>query len=221
MKPIRVLIVDDHEIVREGLCMLLSEEPDILVVGQADNGTRALDLAATVQAEVILMDLVMPEMDGIEATRRLGQVSPSSHILVLTTFASDEHVRSAIQAGAMGYLLKDVKKPELLHAIRTAAQGKPVLDTEAQRVLIRQTIKSTQQPPHASLTVRELSVLTCLAHGQSNKEIAAALHLTEGTVKVYVSTILEKLGVADRTQAALYAVKHRLGEAPGTPSPNA
>ena len=215
MNPIRVMIVDDHEIVREGLCMLLFEESDIQVVGQAANGAQAVDLATTLHADVILMDLVMPEMDGIEATRRVRQGSPASHILVLTTFANDEHVRGAIQAGAMGYLLKDVKKLELLHAIRTAAEGKPILDTEAQRILMRQSVESSERLPHTTLTARELTVLKCLAHGQSNKEIAAALHLTEGTVKVYVSTILEKLGVADRTQAALYAVKHGLDDEPG------
>ncbi|HLF28726.1 MAG TPA: response regulator transcription factor [Anaerolineae bacterium] len=208
--PVRVLIVDDHEIVREGLQTLLSEEPDVEVVGEAANGEEALRLAAALNPEVILMDLVMPGLDGIEVTRRMQATSPASRVLVLTSFADDRRVREAIQAGAIGYLLKDVLKPDLLRAIHNAAQGRSTLHPDAQHYLMRQAIRAEAQP-HDSLTERELSVLQLLAGGQSNKEIAAILHLTEGTVKGYVSAILAKLGVADRTQAALYAVKHGLG----------
>ncbi len=208
--PIRVLIVDDHAIVREGLHTLLAEEADIEVVGQAANGAEAVSLATALYPDVILMDLVMPEMDGIKAMQRIRDAGIASRVLVLTSFANDEHVRDAIRAGAIGYLLKDVLKPDLLRAIHAAAQGQTVLHPEAQRSLIRQTIAPAEPPPHASLTARERDVLRLIAQGKSNKEIAAALHLTEGTVKGYVSAILDKLGVADRTQAALYAVKHGL-----------
>lgn len=210
MKPIRVLIVDDHEIVREGLQILLSEEIDFEVVGTAGGCEDALTLTRQHKPDVVLMDLVMPGLDGIETTRRVLSVSPTTRVLVLTTFSDDQRVRDAIQAGAIGYLLKDVLKPELLNAIRSAAAGKPALHPEAQQYLMRQVTGNIEEPPHARLTAREFNILQLIASGKSNKEIALALHLTEGTVKGYVSTIFDKLGVADRTQAALYAVEHRL-----------
>lgn len=210
--PIRVLIVDDHEIVREGLETLLSEETGVKVVGQATNGVEAFALAADLQPDVILMDLMMPELDGIEATRRIRSTGLASQILVLTSFADDQKVREAIEAGAIGYLLKDVLKADLLRAIQSAAQGKPTLHPEAQSYLMRQVSAPTAPPVKSNLTERELDVLRLIASGQSNKEIAVTLHLTEGTIKGYVSAILAKLGVADRTQAALYAVKHGLAD---------
>ena len=210
--PIRVLIVDDHEIVREGLCTLLAEESSVEVVGQAANGREALDLATALRPDVILMDLVMPEMDGIEATRAIRGADTASQILVLTLFADDQSVFRAIEAGAIGYLLKDVLKPDLLRAIHTAAQGEPTLHPEAQRYLMRQVTTSATPSRLDHLTGRERDVLRLIARGQSNKEIALTLHLTEGTVKSYVSAILAKLEVADRTQAALYAVKHGFAE---------
>lgn len=212
---IRILIVDDHEIVREGLQTLLSEEAEVEVVGQAHNGLQAVTLARSLQPDVILMDLVMPELGGIEATRRIRQAGLSSQILVLTSFANDQNVREAIEAGAIGYLLKDVLKADLLRAIQMAAQGKPTLHPEVQGYLMRQVNAASTAPRPPQLTDREFDVLRLVARGHSNKEIAAALHLTEGTVKGYVSAILAKLGVADRTQAALYAVKHGLAESEG------
>jgi DNA-binding NarL/FixJ family response regulator len=209
---IRLLIVDDHEIVREGLITLLSEENTFEIVGQAANGLEAGRLAANLQPDVILLDLMMPEMDGLEAIRRIRQVSPGSQILVLTSFTGDRHIQSAIEAGAIGYLLKDVLKPDLVRAIRAAARGEPALHPEAQRFLMRQMNASKTPTPLASLTEREREVLRLIAAGQSNKEIAATLHLTEGTVKGYVSAILDKLDLADRTQAALYALKHGLAD---------
>lgn len=208
--PIRVLIVDDHEIVREGLETLLSEETGVSVVGQATNGVEAFALAADLQPDVILMDVMMPELDGIEATRRIRGAGLTAQILVLTSFADDHKVREAIEAGAIGYLLKDVLKADLLRAIQAAAQGKPTLHPEAQSYLMRQVSAPAAPPIKSNLTDRELDVLRLIASGQSNKEIAVTLHLTEGTIKGYVSAILAKLGVADRTQAALYAVKHGL-----------
>jgi DNA-binding NarL/FixJ family response regulator len=214
MKSIRVLIIDDHEIVREGLQTLLSEEADFEVVGTAGDGLSAVRLAETKKPDVIVMDLVMPELDGIEATRRIVNNNPEARVLVLTTFANDQRVREAIQAGATGYLLKDVLKADLLRALRDAAIGRPSLHPEVQQHLMREVAgkasSQEQTPPHAGLTEREVGILRLLAEGRSNKEIAAALHLTEGTIKGYVSTIFDKLGVEDRTQAALYAVKHKL-----------
>jgi DNA-binding NarL/FixJ family response regulator len=214
MKPIRVLIVDDHEIVREGLQTLLAEEPDFEVVGTAGNGAAAVALAEGTKPDVIVMDLVMPELNGIEATRRILGSNPEARVLVLTTFADDQRVREAIQAGAIGYLLKDVLKADLVRALRDAAMGRPSLHPEVQQHLMREVAGRTsshgQAAPHLSLTERELGILRLIAEGRSNKEIAAALYLTEGTIKGYVSTIFDKLGVEDRTQAALYAVKHGL-----------
>ena len=209
---VRVLIVDDHSIVREGLHTLLSEEDVIDVVGEAANGSEAITLAQRLSPDVVLMDLVMPEMDGIQATSRVREVSPDSKVLVLTSFADDQRVRNAIQAGAIGYLLKDVLKPDLLRAIQNAAQGRSTLHPDVQQLLMQQASAAREPKAHDSLTEREMSVLKLIAQGRSNKEIATTLFLTEGTVKGYISTIFDKLGVEDRTQAALYAVKHKLAE---------
>jgi DNA-binding NarL/FixJ family response regulator len=215
MSPIRVLIVDDHEIVREGLQTLLSEEADFEVVGMTGDGAAAVTLAAATRPDVIVMDLVMPGLNGIEATRRILADNPGARVLVLTTFADDQRVREAIQAGAIGYLLKDILKADLLRALRDAAAGRPSLHPEVQEHLMREVAGKSLPSraadlPHASLTEREAGILRLIAEGRSNKEIAATLYLTEGTVKGYVSTIFDKLGVEDRTQAALYAVKHGL-----------
>ena len=208
MTKIQVMIVDDHAIVREGLRLLLSEEMEIEVVGEASNGREAVLRAEMLLPQVILMDLMMPEMDGIAATQAIRQNFPACQVIVLTSFAEDQRVPDAIQAGAIGYLLKDVLKSDLLLAIQAAARGEPTLHPEAQRQLMRQMTQPIPQNLLGALTEREMDVLRLIARGHSNKEIAGSLHLTEGTVKGYVSTILGKLQVADRTQAALYAVKH-------------
>ena len=207
---IRILIADDHKVVREGLRAFLSEEPDMEIVGEAANGREAAALAAILRPAVVLMDLVMPEVGGVEATRMVRDVSPESHVLILTSFTEDQQVRDAIAAGASGYLLKDVLQEDLLRAIRDAAQGRPTLHPDVQRQLMRQVNTSGTQTPLDELTPRERDVLALIGRGRSNKEIAAALHLTEGTVKGYVSAILVKLNVDDRTQAALTAVRHGL-----------
>jgi DNA-binding NarL/FixJ family response regulator len=208
MTPIRVMIVDDHEIVREGLQILLNEEKDFEVVGTASDGKTAVAMAERLKPDVIMMDLVMPDMDGIEVTRHILGSNSAIRVLILTTFAEDQRVRDAIRAGAIGYLLKDVLKADLLRALRNTAAGRASLHPEAQQHLMRQFTEAETPPPHASLTKREAEILRLIADGRSNKEIALALSLTEGTVKGYVSAIFDKLGVADRTQAALYAVKH-------------
>ena len=197
-RPVRVLIVDDHTIVREGFHMLLGDERMIDIVGEAANGADAVRYARLVKPDVVLMDVGMPKMDGITATRLLRESCPQIHVIMLTSFAGDQRVQEALRSGAIGSVPKDVPKGELVHAILAAAQGK--LHTKL------------DLPTSAldSLTERERDVLRLIARGHPNKEIAAELHLTEGTVKGYVSTVLAKLEVADRTQAALYAVRHGL-----------
>lgn len=207
---IRVLLADDHELVREGLRTVLAQEPEFEVVGDAGTGEQAVELARALRPDVVLMDLVMPGIGGQEALVRIRAACPGTQVVVLTSYASDQSVRDAIAAGAVGYLLKDVLKNELLQSIRNAHQGRPALHPEAQRHLMRRVTRPAAPPPDAELTPRERTVLLRLARGQSNKAIAADLGLTEGTVKGYVSLILDKLGLQDRTQAALFAVKHGL-----------
>ena len=208
-KPIRVLIADDHQVVREGLQMILAEsDGEIVVVGEASDGEEAVRLATAVKPDVVLMDLSMPRVDGLEATRRLREAGIESRVLILTSFADGEGVRDAIRAGVTGYLMKDVLKAELLAAIRLAADGVPTLHPRAQQHPMRGIAEPETPSPFTALTPRERDVLALLARGESNKRIAAALNLSIGTVKGYVSAIFEKLGVEDRTQAALLAAKH-------------
>lgn len=215
--PIKVMIVDDHELVREGLRSVLLQEPSVEVVGEAADGEQAVEAAWRLRPEVVLMDLSMPGLDGIEALTRIRARTPETQVVVLTNFASDQKVRDAVAAGAIGYLLKDVLKAELVQAIRNAREGRPSLHPEAQRLLMRRVTTPAPPPEAGELTPRERSVLELIAGGHSNKSIASVLNLSEGTVKGYVSAVLSKLGVDDRTQAALYAVKH--GLAPGTGEP--
>jgi DNA-binding NarL/FixJ family response regulator len=216
-KPVRVLIADDHQVVREGLQMILAEsDGEIVVVGEASDGDEVVRLAKTVQPDVVLMDLSMPRVDGLEATRRLRDAGVDSRVLILTSFAEGEGVRDAIRAGVTGYLMKDVPKAELLAAIRLAADGVPTLHPRAQQHLMRGIAEPETPSPFVGLTPRERDVLALLARGESNKRIAAALNLSIGTVKGYVSAIFEKLGVEDRTQAALLAAKHDVVPPPPT-----
>lgn len=204
--PIRILIVDKQVIIQAGLRSLLAEAQEMLVVGEARHGIDALHLATALRPNVILIDPTMLEIDGIEIIRQLRCAQPDCQIVVLTAVLEEQWVHATVEAGAIGYLLKDVPKLELLRAIRAAACGEPTLHAAAQRILMRQTTRS----PFHELTAREIDVLRLLAQGCSNRVIATTLCLTEGTVKGYVSTILAKLQVTDRTQAALYAVKHGL-----------
>ncbi len=211
--PIRVLIVDDHAVVRQGLKAFLRVQDDIEFVGEAATGEEAVTQARSVQPDVILMDLIMPGMDGVETMRRLTAAGVESRVIVLTSFAEDDQVLAAVKAGAAGYLLKDVQPQELGDAIRAVHAGDAQLHPSVASKLMREVAKAGSRDKDAdALTARELDVLKALARGMSNKEIAVELGVAEKTVKTHVSSILRKLQVADRTQAALYAVSERLAD---------
>jgi NarL family two-component system response regulator LiaR len=218
-EPIRVLITDDHAIVRKGLAVLLGTERGIKVVGEARDGREAVEKAGALKPDVVLMDLVMPGMDGIEATRKITEAHPGVRILVLTSFAADDKVFPAVKAGALGYLLKDTAPEELVEAIHRVHRGEPSLQPDiARKVLQELSHPGKEKPTTDPLTERELEVLRLISRGLSNKEIAAAIFVAEWTVRTHVSNILSKLHLASRTQAALYALKSGLAsldEAPG------
>jgi len=212
---VRVLIVDDQTVVREGLAAILGTDPEIEVVGLAGNGQQALELVPEAQPDIVLMDLKMPVLNGVQATRRLRQQHPMIRVLVLTTYAADEWVLDAIAAGAAGYLLKDTRRAELLDAIKGTAQGRAYLDPSIagrvmERAVSQQSPPAPASPPAEPLTEREQQILALLARGYSNPEIAQRLHLARGTVRNYVSTILQKLGASDRTEAAVLALRQGL-----------
>jgi NarL family two-component system response regulator LiaR len=208
---IKVLIVDDHAIVRKGIRALLATEPNIQVLGEAKDGREAIVEVERLRPDVILMDLVMPEMDGIEAIRQITGRQPGSRILVLTSFATDEKVFPAIKAGALGYLLKDSNPEELVQAIHQVHRGESSLHPTIARKLLQELARPPQRPPTSEpLTDREMSVLRLIAHGLSNQEIADQLTISEATVRTHVSNILSKLHLASRTQAALYALREGL-----------
>ena len=201
---IRVLIVDDHKVVRQGLQMFLALDTEIEVVGEAVNGEEAVAMSAELDPDVILMDLLMPAMDGIEATRTIKQSQPDCEIIALTSILEDDKVVGAIRAGAIGYLLKDTEAEELCRAIKAAASGQIQLSPAAAQRLVRE-VRAPESPE--ALTERELEVLRLVAHGLSNRQIALQLSLSEKTVKTHVSNILGKLNLLSRTQAALFAVR--------------
>ncbi len=209
---IRVLLVDDQALFREGLNTLLSVWPDIEVVGEAGNGQEAIEKTAELQPDVILMDLRMPVLDGVAATRRLNESRVAARVIVLTTFDDDEHVFDGLRAGAVGYLLKDVPSSKLVEAIRSAARGESFLQPSVAAKVVAEFTRLAGQPPAPRpqpllepLSERELEIVALVAAGASNKEIANQLYITEGTVKNHLTNILGKLGVRDRTQAALKA----------------
>jgi two-component system, NarL family, response regulator LiaR len=206
---ITVVIADDHPVVRQGLRTFLDLQEDLEVVAEASDGEEAVARAVEFVPDVVVLDLVMPKMDGIEAIRGIRDASPSTRVLVLTSFLDDEKVLPAVKAGAAGYLLKDAEPGELANAIRTVTRGEALLHpTVAAKVV--QELASRDRSPVAELTDRELEVLRLLARGLANKAIALELHVSEKTVKTHVSNILAKLHLADRTQAALFAVRERL-----------
>jgi len=208
---IRVYVTDDHHIVRRGIKQLLETEPGIEVVGEATNGREAVADMDKLKPDIVLMDLVMPVMDGIEAIRQIKAGHPSIQILVLTSFATDDKIFPAIKAGALGYLIKDTGPDELVHAIRQVYQGQLTLHpTIAQKLLKELTLTSEQQPSPDPLTEREVEVLKLIARGLSNQEIAETLVVSIATVYTHVSKILDKLHLASRTQAALYALREGL-----------
>jgi NarL family two-component system response regulator LiaR len=210
---IRVLIVDDHAIVREGLRGLLAAAPGMTVAGEAADGIEAVAQAQKLAPDVILMDLVMPRKDGIEAIEEIKEIQPLARILVLTSFADDDRVFPAIKAGALGYLLKDSSPRDLLEAIRDVHRGESFLHPAIARKLVRELSQPQDLPPAAEpLTEREVEVLELVAHGLSNEAIAGRLFLSERTVRGHVSHILAKLHLANRTQAALYALREGLAE---------
>ncbi len=208
---IRVLIVDDQRLMREGLRILLEMEEDIDVVGEAENGAEALRKYTDLQPDVILMDIRMPVMDGVEAIRRLHEKTPNAKVIILTTFDDDAYLFDGLRAGALGYLLKDVSADELCGAIRTVAAGGALIDPSVTRKVVAEFMRLPGRKPDQNdnmsepLSGRELEVLRLVAAGNTNREIAELLHLAEGTVKNYVSSILGKIGARDRMQAALRA----------------
>jgi NarL family two-component system response regulator LiaR len=211
MDKVSVLLVDDHRVVRQGLRDFLELHEQIEVVGEAGSGAEGISMARELLPDVVLMDLVMPGMDGVEATRRLKAVSPSSRVIVLTSFADDDKIFPAIKAGAISYLLKDISPEDLAHAVFAAQRNEAVLHPDvAVRLMHEFNVSRELGTPIDQLTERELDVLRLIAKGKSNKEIADTLVISEKTVKTHVSNLLSKLHLADRTQAAIYALRQRL-----------
>jgi NarL family two-component system response regulator LiaR len=206
--PIRVMIVDDHGMVRKGLRAYLQAEADLVVVGEAGDGRDALSLYESLQPEVILMDLVMPVLDGVSATRLILERCPGVQVIALTSFTEKELIQRAIQAGAIGYLLKNVSGDELARAIRAAAQGRPTLAPEAVQALVRNEFKA--DAPGFDLTPREREVLGLLVKGLTNPQIAERLVVSRATAKAHVSNVLSKLGVSNRAEAVALAVENKL-----------
>lgn len=206
---IRLLIVDDHAVVRQGLRFLLAQQVDMEIVGECGNGEEAIAQASERLPDVILLDVLMPEMDGITAAREIKRLVPSAQILMLTSYYEDEQIMRAIKAGARSYLLKDAQPHDLVEAVRAAARGESVLHPVVAARLL-DDMQACEQAPFSDLTPRELDVLKCIARGRSNAEIATDLVISEPTVKTHVSNILAKLHLADRTQAAIYALQQQL-----------
>src|ERR671916_233761 len=209
-EKISLVLVDDHAIVRQGLRTYLELQPDITVVGEASDGREAIGVVRDTLPDIVLMDLVMPNSDGVEATRAITGLVPSTRVIVLTSFSEDEKVFASIKAGAQGYLMKDVLPQDLVRAIRTVHRGEAQLDPEIARKLMQEFSNPQPATPKHDLTDRELEVLRLIAQGKSNKDISEDLVLSEKTVKTHVSNILQKLHLSDRTQAAVYALRQKI-----------
>jgi DNA-binding NarL/FixJ family response regulator len=223
VNKIKVLIVDDHAVVRQGLRTFIDLQDDMQVVGEGVNGAEAIELARRLQPDIVLLDLVMPQMSGVEATSKIIEGSPNSRVLILTSFGEDDKVFPAIRAGAQGYLLKDIHPDDLVQAVREAYQGQVQLHPDIAKKLMsavagtspqetRPIGDQTARPGLDQLTEREREVLHLIAQGLNNREIAGRMIISEKTVKTHVSSILSKLSLADRTQAAIWALKHGLGD---------
>ncbi len=212
--PLRLLLVDDHSIVREGLRALLDDEESLQIVGEAADGSEALKVTRQLRPDVVLMDLKMPGLPAADAIRAIRSEYPATQVLVLTSYAEERQVEETLKAGALGYVLKSIVAADLVRAILTVASGQTWLHADAQRSLVNRMRRPAELDPLALLTDRERSVLRLLGKGMSNRDIGRALHLTEGTVKGYVSNVLAKLKLHDRTQAALLSARLGLGDAP-------
>jgi NarL family two-component system response regulator LiaR len=210
MDKIKVLVVDDHPVVRQGLRVFLKLQETIDLVGEAADGTEAMAKVRELFPDVVLMDLVMPEVDGVAAIREIRKISPKTQVLVLTSFADDERVFSSIEAGALGYLMKDASPQDVIQAIQDVFEGKPVLHPEIAKKLMHEVSSAHEEPLIERLTPREREVLMLIVKGYSNQEMACELMISEKTVKTHVSNILSKLHLADRTQAAVYALREGL-----------
>jgi DNA-binding NarL/FixJ family response regulator len=204
---VRVLVVDDHPVVRDGLVQLLTAADDLDVVGAAADGAEAVGLAGSTKPDVILMDLSMPVMDGCEATRRIVDANPDARVLILTSFTDQEGIVQALDAGAVGYMLKDAEPAELLGAVRAVARGESPLDPKVAAALLRSRSVARHEP---ELTAREREVLGLVGTGMANKQIARRLGISEKTVKAHLTNVFQRIGVSDRTQAALWAERHGL-----------
>lgn len=212
-RPIKVLLVDDHEMVRIGLSAVLSTEEGLEIVGEAGNGEDGIRLAREYEPDVVMMDLVMDGMDGVETTRRIVEMLPDCKVIVLTSYVDDDKLYPVIEAGAFSYLLKTSRASEIADAIRAAARGQSVLEPQVTaKMMDRLRQPKRRETAHADLTEREMDVLRLIAEGKSNQEIADALFIGVKTVKFHVTNLLAKLGVEDRTQAAIYALKNGLVE---------
>ncbi|MCQ6275187.1 response regulator transcription factor [Bacillus sp. V3B] len=209
---IKILFVDDHEMVRIGVSAYLTAQPDMEVVGEADNGKMAIDLALSLRPDIILMDLVMKEMDGIEATRQIIASWPEAKVIIVTSFLDDEKVYPALEAGATSYMLKTSKASEIADAVRSTFHGQSILEPEVTGKMMLKMRQKTKVELHEDLTTREMEILLLMTEGKSNQEIADELFIALKTVKTHVSNILSKLQVQDRTQAVIYAFKHSLVE---------
>ncbi|PEX93467.1 response regulator [Bacillus cereus] len=207
---IKVLLVDDHEMVRMGVSAYLSTQPDIEVVGEAENGRKGSELALQLRPDIILMDLVMDEMDGVEATRAIIQEWPEAKIVVVTSFLDDEKLYPVIEAGATSYLLKTSRASDITDAVRATYDGETVLEPKVTGKMMSRMRQKKEQPLHEELTEREYEILLLIAEGKSNQEVADELFIALKTVKTHVSNILNKLNVSDRTQAVIYAFRHQL-----------
>ncbi|MBR8663166.1 response regulator transcription factor [Bacillus paralicheniformis] len=215
MEKVKIIIADDHHIVRKGLLFFFKTKSDFDVVGEASTGIEALDVLRRREADIVLMDLSMPEMDGIEATKRIKKAYPSVKIIALTSYADESYVIPAIQAGASAYQLKDAEPDELVETIRAVYGGRYSLDPSIMSHVFHHMSQADEKEKKHQLTKREKDVLLEITKGKSNKEIAASLFISEKTVKTHVSNLLSKLGLSDRTQAALFAVKHGLQQNDG------
>jgi NarL family two-component system response regulator LiaR len=210
-ETVKLVIVDDHRVVRSGVKALIETEPGLEVIGEAGDGREAVTKVKAQQPDVVLMDLVMPEMDGVEATRELTKLSPAPEILILTSFSEEERIIQAIKAGASGYLIKDASPDELVQAIEDVYNGESTLDPKVAGTVLR-SVQNEPEDSSEELTNREIEVLELLAEGLPNEDIAEKLYISERTVRSHVSNILGKLGLANRTQAALYAVRNGIAD---------